>query len=118
MEGMSATHRVGFEVRGIRVVVTCHPEGAAGQPAYLAELCQGGEVAVGQLVRTGNSCCLEVLEAPDWLHERCSMPAPGYAHGVTDGETVWLEVPPLVRAEVVLPWLEWHRHAERARRSA
>ncbi len=34
---------------------------------------------------------------------------PGDARGVTDGETVWLEVPPLVRAELVLPWLEGHR---------
>jgi len=116
---MNATHRVGFEVRGIRVVVTCRPDGPSGQPAYVAELHQDGEVAQGHLVRYGNGCCLEVVEAPGWLQERCASPAAGYAQEVTDGDTVWLELPPLVRAEVVLPWLEWHRRTDlSARRPA
>jgi hypothetical protein len=110
MEGMSASRELRFDVFGIRVVVTRMPGEPLDGSAYAARLCRDGDVARGRLVRHGNACCLEVTSAPDWLHQHCAVPVPGYARGVTDGDTVWLEVPPLVRAEVVLPWMEHHRH--------
>jgi hypothetical protein len=110
MEGMTGTREVRFDISGIRVVVTRIPGEPVGGVAYAARLCRDGDLARGRLVRHGNACCLEVTSAPDWLHRHCALPVPGYARGVTDGDTVWLEVPPLVRAEVVLPWMEHHRH--------
>jgi hypothetical protein len=110
MEGTSTHRRVRFDVSGIRVVVTRMPEDRIDGLGYAAELRRDGDVARGRLVRHGNACCLEVASAPDWLHAHCALPAQGDPASVTDGDTVWLEVPPLVRAEVVLPWLEQHRH--------
>lgn len=104
MEGMTAPCRVGFDVIGLRVVVTRMPAPAGGEHGYAADLCRGDLVARGRLVRHGNACCLEVAEAPGWLRRLCAG-----APAVTDGETVWVEVPPLVRAELVLPWLQSHR---------
>jgi len=119
MEGTTTHHRVGFDVSGIRVVVTRTPEQRLDGFGYAAELRRDRDVAHGRLVRLGNACCLEVVSAPDWLHAHCALPAAGHPASVTDGDTVWLEVPPLVRAELVLPWLEQHRHELRiAARSA
>ncbi|HEX6493089.1 MAG TPA: hypothetical protein VF112_06225 [Candidatus Dormibacteraeota bacterium] len=119
MEGTATRRRVGFVVGGIRVVVTRTAGEQPGGAGYAAELARGGDVARARLLRFGNACCLEVAAAPAWLHAHCALPATGQAASVTDGETVWLEVPPLVRAEVVLPWLEQHRHELRlAARSA
>jgi hypothetical protein len=110
MEGTSLHRTVGFEVGGIRVVVTRTPDETPGGFAYTADLLREDDIARGRLVRHGNACCLEVAAAPAWLHEYCAIPAAGHSASVTDGDTVWLEVPPLVRAELVLPWLEQHRH--------
>jgi hypothetical protein len=110
MEGTATRRVVGFEVGGIRVVVTRTPGEHPGGSGYAAELVRDGDIARGRLVRHGNACCLEVAGAPAWLHAHCALPAAGRSASVTDGDTVWLEVPPLVRAELVLPWLEQHRH--------
>ena len=110
MEGTATRRVVGFEVGGIRVVVTRTPDEQAGVSGYAAELVRDGDVARGRLVRHGNACCLEVAAAPAWLHAHCTRAAGRHSASVTDGDTVWLEVPPLVRAELVLPWLEQHRH--------
>jgi len=110
MEGTTTHRRVGFDVCGIHVVVTWTPGEQPGGLGYTAELVRDGDVARGRLVRHGNACCLEVAAAPAWLHAHCAVPAAARSASVTDGDTVWLEVPPLVRAELVLPWLEQHRH--------
>jgi hypothetical protein len=113
MEGTATHQRVGFEVCGIRVVVTRTTQEMAGGFAYSARLVRDRDVAHGRLVRHGNACCLEVDAAPAWLHELCSSCSPGRCASVTDGDTLWLEVPPLVRAELLLPWLERHLHERR-----
>ena len=119
MEGTTTRRWVHFDVSGIRVVVTRTPDDRLDGVGYAAELRREGDVARGRLVRHGDACCLEVASAPEWLHEHCALVARGHPASVTDGDTVWLEVPPLVRAELVLPWLEQHRHELRlAARSA